>query len=89
MSFATSLGLLLLGFFVLPVLVGGCLPNGRNGVSWYEARRDPTGLAPDPAGTPEAVVQVYAAGAVSWRGDSRSAHLDRDQADRSRPLYEV
>jgi hypothetical protein len=68
MSFATSLGLLLLGLFVLPVLVGGCLPNGRNGVPWYEARRDPTGLAPDPAGTPEAVVQVYAARAVSWRG---------------------
>src|SRR2546423_575842 len=68
MSFATSLGLLLLGLFVLPVLVGGCLPKGRDGVPWYEARRDPTGLAPDPAGTPEAVVQVYAARAVSWRG---------------------
>jgi len=33
-----------------------------------EARRDPTGLAPDPAITPEAVIQVYAARAVSWRG---------------------
>ena len=61
MRFVTSLGLLLLGLFVLPVLVGGCLPNGRDGMPWYEARRDPTGLAPDPAGTPEAVVQVYAA----------------------------
>jgi hypothetical protein len=39
-----------------------------NGVPWYEARRDPTGLAPDPARTPEAVAQVYAARAVSWRG---------------------
>ena len=68
MRFATSLGLLLLGLFVLPVLVGGCLPNGRDGMPWYEARRDPTGLAPDPAGTPEAVVQVYAARAVWWRG---------------------
>ena len=68
MNFATSSGLLLLGLFVLPVLVSGCLPKGRDGVPWYEARRDPTGLAPDPAVTPEAVVQVYAARAVSWRG---------------------
>ena len=41
---------------------------GRDGVPWYEARRDPTRLAPDPATTPEAVIQVYAARAVSWRG---------------------
>jgi len=38
------------------------------GCRWYEARRDPTRLAPDPATTPEAVIQVYAARAVSWRG---------------------
>jgi hypothetical protein len=68
MNFATSSGLLLLGLFVLPVLVAGCLPDGRNGMPWYEARRDPTGLAPDPATTQEAVIQVYAARAVSWRG---------------------
>jgi Protein of unknown function (DUF3750) len=37
-------------------------------VPWYMARRDPTGLAPDPATTPDAVIQVYAARAVSWRG---------------------
>ena len=68
MSLAASSGLLLLGLFVLPVLVSGCLPDRRGGVPWYEARRDPTGLAPDPATTPEAVIQVYAARAVSWRG---------------------
>ena len=68
MNFATSFGLSLLALFVLPVLVSGCLPDGRNGVPWYEARRDPTGLAPDPATTPQAVIQVYAARAVSWRG---------------------
>ena len=68
MSLPTSFGLLLLGLFVLPVLVSGCLPDGRNGARWYEARRDPTGLAPDPATTPEAMIQVYAARAVSWRG---------------------
>src|SRR4029077_15711171 len=53
---------------VLPVLVSGCLPDGRSGVPWYEARRDPTGLAPGPASTPEAVFQIYAARTVSWRG---------------------
>jgi hypothetical protein len=58
----------MLCLFLLPVLVSGCLPYGRDGVPWYEARRDPTGLAPDPATTPEAVIQVYAARAVSWRG---------------------
>ena len=68
MNFTTSFGLLLLGLFLLPVLVSGCLPYRRDGVPWYEARRDPTGLAPDPATTPEAVIQVYAARAVSWRG---------------------
>jgi hypothetical protein len=35
---------------------------------WLLARRDATGLAPDPARTPEAVIQVYAARAVSWKG---------------------
>jgi len=68
MNFATSFGLSLLALFVLPVLVSGCLPDGRNGLPWYEARRDPAGLAPDPATTPQALIQVYAARAVSWRG---------------------
>ncbi|HXO02254.1 MAG TPA: DUF3750 domain-containing protein, partial [Stellaceae bacterium] len=61
-------GLLLLGCFAVPVLISGCLPDPRGGVPWYQARRDPTGLAPDPTTTPEAVIQVYAAPAVSWRG---------------------
>jgi hypothetical protein len=39
----------------------------ENGVPWFEQRRDATGLAPDPATTPEAVIQVYAARAVAWR----------------------
>jgi hypothetical protein len=68
MPFSLSVGLLLLGLFILPVLVGGCLPDPRGGVPWYEARRDPTGLAPDPSTTQDAVIQVYSARAVSWRG---------------------
>jgi hypothetical protein len=35
---------------------------------WRGASREPVGLAPDAATTPEAVVQVYAARTVRWRG---------------------
>lgn len=37
-------------------------------IPWYAARRDPSGLSPDPATTPDAVIQVFAARAVKWRG---------------------
>jgi hypothetical protein len=60
--------LLLLGLYLIPVLVSVCLPDPRGGVPWYQARRDATGLSPDPAVTPEAVIQVFAAPTVSWRG---------------------
>lgn len=53
---------------LLPVVVSSCMFGRDGGVPWYEARRDATGLAPDPATTPEAVIQVYAARAVAWRG---------------------
>jgi hypothetical protein len=62
------LGLSCLVVFVLPLLVSACVFGRDSAVPWYEARRDATGLAPDPATTPEAVIQVYAARAVSWRG---------------------
>jgi hypothetical protein len=42
--------------------------TAANAQAWRTATREPAGLAPDPATTPEAVVQVYAARAVSWRG---------------------
>jgi hypothetical protein len=41
--------------------------SGPSG-DWRRASRAPVGLAPDPKTTPEAVVQVYAARAVRWRG---------------------
>lgn len=63
-----SAALLLLGLYLVPVLVSLCLPDPRGGVPWHQARRDPTGLSPDPAVTQEAVIQVFAAPAVSWRG---------------------
>jgi len=43
--------------------------SGQLGAAdWRTASRAPAGLAPDPAATHEAVVQVYAARAVGWRG---------------------
>jgi len=38
------------------------------GRDWRSASREATGQAPDPAETPEAVIQVYAARALHWRG---------------------
>jgi hypothetical protein len=35
---------------------------------WWELTRDPSGQAPDPATTRDAVLQVYAARTVGWRG---------------------
>ena len=35
---------------------------------WATATHDVVGIAPNPATTPEAIVQVYAARAFSWRG---------------------
>jgi len=55
------------------VLFGGPLAtllSGRAaaGTDWRSAGHRSTGLAPDPAITPEAVVQVYAGRAFGWRG---------------------
>ena len=35
---------------------------------WSQASREAAGIAPDPSGHPEAIVQVYAARAFKWRG---------------------
>ncbi|WP_432735865.1 DUF3750 domain-containing protein [Maridesulfovibrio sp. FT414] len=42
--------------------------NGCSSGDWRTASREPAGIAPDPASTREAVVQVYAAPAWGWRG---------------------
>ncbi|MEP7311528.1 MAG: DUF3750 domain-containing protein [Pseudomonadota bacterium] len=39
-----------------------------NAADWRNLSRESVGLAPDPATTPEPVVQVYAARALAWRG---------------------
>ena len=52
------------GFVVGFVALAGCARPG----DWRDASREPVGLAPDPAQTREAVVQVYAARTWGWRG---------------------
>lgn len=61
------MSLLLLAILAGPALVGvsGAVDFGAD---WRTASRAPAGIAPDPATTPEAVVQVYAARAFNWRG---------------------
>ena len=56
---------LFLGMLLLALLVG------RSVVAqdWRTASSAPVGLAPDPAATPEAVVQVYGARTWGWRGN--------------------
>ena len=56
-------------FGYIPLAVGYLTFSGQlPAADWRTASREPAGLAPDPATTPEAVVQVYSARAVSWRG---------------------
>jgi len=50
-------------FLLLTMLAAGCSAH-----DWRSASREPVGLAPDPATTPEAVVQVYGARTVGWKG---------------------
>jgi Protein of unknown function (DUF3750) len=58
----------LVALVLLPVgAATGCAVLGRPG-SWWEARRDASGQAPDPAIAREAVIQVYAARTVGIRG---------------------
>ena len=60
----------LLAAFFGYLLIATFYVGGSSAVSadWRTANRGPAGLAPDPASTPEAVVQVYAARTVGWRG---------------------
>jgi hypothetical protein len=53
---------------LVAALAAGCAGLERVGGDWWQARRDSSGQAPDPARTAEAVLQVYAARTVGWRG---------------------
>jgi len=53
------------GLLLLALLL---LNNCGSGRDWRTASRDSAGIAPDPATTAEAVLQVYGARAWGWRG---------------------
>ncbi len=55
---------LLLPLLILIIVLANCSSHN----DWHNASRASAGLAPDPATTTEAVLQVYAAPAWSWRG---------------------
>lgn len=63
-----TLILLIMGAWVVVPLGVSYLRYTPPQWSWSQAPRHSSGLAPDPASTPEAVVQVYIARAFSWRG---------------------
>jgi hypothetical protein len=67
-SWKRTLGWAALLVLAVPLVASsGCtLLNGPS--DWRSARRDPSSQAPDPATTREAVVQVYAARTVGWKG---------------------
>ncbi|HRP97160.1 MAG TPA: DUF3750 domain-containing protein [Rhodocyclaceae bacterium] len=56
--------------FVLPLAyaVSTHYSDGPRATDWRTARRDSTGIAPDPARTDEAIIHVYVARAFRWRG---------------------
>jgi hypothetical protein len=58
----------LLALYVLAAVIVVHATRTDAAEDWRTASREPVGLAPDPATTREAVVQVYAARALSWRG---------------------
>ena len=72
--------MLLLALLVLPVLVSACMFGREGGVPWYEARRDPTGLAPDPAANARGGDPGLCRPRRRLARHRRGAHLDRGEA---------
>lgn len=67
MGFRCLIGVVL-ALLVLPHLWIAGTVYGQKADHWSQARWDSAGLAPDPATTPQAVVQVYAARTWGWKG---------------------
>lgn len=53
---------------LLNLIVLVAIPDHAQAEYWWNASREPVGLAPDPAVTPEAIIQIYGARAYGWRG---------------------
>ena len=54
--------------FILAILLVLLGTAAAHAADWRTASHEPVGLAPDPAQTPEAVVQVYGARTWGWKG---------------------
>ncbi len=57
-----------LGCLILVLLAGLSFSQHVEAQYWWNASREPVGIAPDPATNPEAIIQVYGARAFGWRG---------------------
>ena len=61
--------LLFVLFYLLPLGISAALYQTRMaGTDWWSADRSSAGLLPSPSRSPEAVVRVFAAPTVRWRG---------------------
>ena len=59
---------MILKAFLLIILSGSLITACSLNKDWQTASRDSAGIAPDPASTQDAIVQVYGADAWGWRG---------------------
>lgn len=53
---------------LLNLILIAIFPSCAYAQYWWNASREPVGIAPDPATNPEAIIQVYGARAFGWRG---------------------
>lgn len=63
--------MMLLVLFIVPVLASLLIRGGMSAAAakaWWQADNSSVGISPDPATTPEAVLQVFSARAFGWRG---------------------
>src|SRR5438093_1539584 len=60
----------IVGFLLVAgaIALGAAMVGRVTAQDWRTASQEPVGLAPDPARHPEAIVQVYAARVIGWRG---------------------
>jgi hypothetical protein len=58
----------IIAFLVVLPLAFSAGTSSSQTVPWFQATREPTGMAPDPAVVKDAVIQVYGARTVGWRG---------------------
>ena len=63
-------GIIVFGFILAAgaIALGAAMVGRVSAQDWRTASQEPVGLAPDPAIHPEAIVQVYAARVIGWRG---------------------